>query len=256
MNPENPLTPARRRWLLDFFRTNQHAFATLGFAGGLTLFVLVLPGYVRTSLLHGFLAQRSLMGLLVLFGLLALSLLWSAGEHVDQVGFLFFNLRGRRPRWMDGLMLAFTQLGNGATSLTLALMLYLFHSRRAAIELVLGTLSLWLCVELIKSLVKRPRPFLGLIQTRVVGLPAIGRSFPSGHTSQAFFLAVFIGRYFALPALPSLALIGLALLVGLTRMYVGAHYPRDVLAGMLLGSLWGLLVMLVNVPIPLIPPVG
>ncbi len=32
-----------------------------------------------------------------------------------------------------------------------------------------------------------------------------------------------------------------ALLVGVTRMYVGAHYPRDVLAGAILGSAWGLL---------------
>ena len=32
-----------------------------------------------------------------------------------------------------------------------------------------------------------------------------------------------------------------ALLVGITRMYVGAHYPRDVLAGAILGSVWGVL---------------
>lgn len=37
-----------------------------------------------------------------------------------------------------------------------------------------------------------------------------------------------------------------ALLVGITRMYVGAHYPRDVLAGAILGSAWGLLGMMVS----------
>jgi membrane-associated phospholipid phosphatase len=36
------------------------------------------------------------------------------------------------------------------------------------------------------------------------------------------------------------------LLVGITRMYVGAHYPRDVLAGAILGSAWGLLGVLVD----------
>ena len=36
-------------------------------------------------------------------------------------------------------------------------------------------------------------------------------------------------------------LYAIALLVGVTRMYVGAHYPRDVLAGAILGSAWGLL---------------
>ena len=38
----------------------------------------------------------------------------------------------------------------------------------------------------------------------------------------------------------------IALLVGITRMYVGAHYPRDVLAGAILGSAWGLLGAIVN----------
>ena len=37
-----------------------------------------------------------------------------------------------------------------------------------------------------------------------------------------------------------------ALLVGITRMYVGAHYPRDVLAGAILGSAWGLLGVLID----------
>jgi membrane-associated phospholipid phosphatase len=41
-------------------------------------------------------------------------------------------------------------------------------------------------------------------------------------------------------------LYALALLVGITRMYVGAHYPRDVLAGAILGSAWGLLGALIN----------
>jgi membrane-associated phospholipid phosphatase len=41
-------------------------------------------------------------------------------------------------------------------------------------------------------------------------------------------------------------LYAIALLVGFTRMYVGAHYPRDVLAGAILGSTWGLLGVLVD----------
>ena len=41
-------------------------------------------------------------------------------------------------------------------------------------------------------------------------------------------------------------LYAVALLVGITRMYVGAHYPRDVLAGAILGSAWGLLGVIVD----------
>jgi membrane-associated phospholipid phosphatase len=38
----------------------------------------------------------------------------------------------------------------------------------------------------------------------------------------------------------------IAFLVGITRMYIGAHYPRDVLAGAILGSIWGLLGVILN----------
>ena len=43
----------------------------------------------------------------------------------------------------------------------------------------------------------------------------------------------------------ALLLYTIALLVGVTRMYVGAHYPRDVLAGAILGSAWGMLGMII-----------
>jgi membrane-associated phospholipid phosphatase len=110
-----------------------------------------------------------------------------------------------------------------------------------AYELVLGTLTLWLVVELIKALAHRRRPFLRLEKSRVVGRRPIGRSFPSGHTSQAFFLATVLAQHFGRGAFALLLLYALALGIGLTRMYVGAHYPRDVLAGAILGTAWGLL---------------
>jgi len=42
------------------------------------------------------------------------------------------------------------------------------------------------------------------------------------------------------------ALYAVAALVGFTRIYVGAHYPRDVIAGIVLGSVWGILATLVD----------
>ena len=97
-----------------------------------------------------------------------------------------------------------------------------------------------------KALVRRSRPFIRITQARVVGSRAIGRSFPSGHTSQAFFTATLMAQHFHVDALMVLLLYCLALVIGITRMYVGAHYPRDVLAGALLGSAWGLLGVLVD----------
>ena len=43
-----------------------------------------------------------------------------------------------------------------------------------------------------------------------------------------------------------LVLYAIALLVGVTRIYVGMHYPRDVLAGAILGTAWGLVGIIIN----------
>ena len=121
------------------------------------------------------------------------------------------------------------------------MILFVAGDHLLAYELVLGTLTLWLVVELVKALVHRGRPFIRLTQARIVGRRAIGRSFPSGHTSQAFFMATLLAGYFHAGVWAVCLLYTTALLVGITRMYVGAHYPRDVLAGAILGSAWGLL---------------
>ena len=190
---------------------------------------------------HRLQAQPILASMIMGFSLLTLSLLWSTGQRMDAWTFLFFNVRGRRPLWLDRLMWSFTQIGNGMVATALALVLYFAGDRLLAYELILGTLTLWLVVELVKLLVRRRRPFIRLSQARIVGRRAGGRSFPSGHTSQAFFMATLVAGYFHAGVWAVCLLYASALLVGITRMYVGAHYPRDVLAGAILGSAWGLL---------------
>lgn len=208
---------------------------------GLLLFLAWLPPYVRMFFWHRLQAQPILASMIVGFSLLTLSLLWSTGQRMDAWTFLFFNVRGRRPLWLDRLMWSFTQIGNGMVATALALILYFAGDRLLAYELILGTLTLWLVVELVKLLVRRRRPFIRLSQARIVGQRAGGRSFPSGHTSQAFFIATLVAGYLHAGVWAVCLLYASALLVGITRMYVGAHYPRDVLAGAILGSAWGLL---------------
>ena len=184
--------------------------------------------------------------MLLVFSLLTISLLWSAGQRLDAWAFLFFNLRGPRPLWLDRAMLGFTQIGNGIAGLAMALIFFAAGDRLLAYEIVLGILTLWLVVELTKALLHRRRPFIRLTQARVVGHRAGGRSFPSGHTSQVFFMATLLAQHFHARVWAALLLYGIALLLGITRMYVGAHYPRDVLAGAILGSAWGLLGAIVD----------
>lgn len=247
MQPPNDLrlpgeaNPGAWGRLILWARLNRPLVWLPGLTVGLGLFLAWLPAYVRLFFWRSLQDHSLLAGMTLGFGLLALSLLWSAGQRVDAWAFLFFNLRGCRPPWLDRLMAGFTQVGNSLTGLALALILFFAGVRLLAYGIILGTLTLWLVVELVKALARRRRPFLRLAQTRIVGHREGGRSFPSGHTSQAFFMATLLAGYYHAGVWAVGLLYATALLVGVTRMYVGAHYPRDVLAGAILGSAWGLL---------------
>jgi membrane-associated phospholipid phosphatase len=213
----------------------------VGLTAALVIFLAWLPAYVQSFFWHGLQTHRLLASMTLVFSLVALSLLWSTGLRMDTWAFLFFNLSGRRLPWLDGLMWGCTQIGNGLVIVAVALALFFARHRLLAYELGLGAVTLWLVVELVKAVVHRGRPFILLSQARIVGHPAVGRSFPSGHTSQAFFMAALLAGYSHAGLWEVLLMYAVALLVGITRVYMGAHYPRDVLAGAILGSAWGLL---------------
>jgi membrane-associated phospholipid phosphatase len=214
-------------------------------AAGLALFLIWLPAGTRASLWTALSSQRVLVVLLSVFALLTLSLIWSAGQFLDARVFTLLNMR-IYPLWLDRCMWLLTQLGSMPAALVAALVIFRLKYRGMAVEIVLGTLTLWLLVEAIKMLSDRDRPFRTLEQARVVGWREIGDSFPSGHTSQIFFLMTLVMQRFQPGIVWAIALYMVAVLVGFTRIYVGAHYPRDVVAGVVLGSVWGLLATLVG----------
>jgi membrane-associated phospholipid phosphatase len=119
------------------------------------------------------------------------------------------------------------------------------RQRHFAIGFILGSLTLLLLVTIIKFLTDRARPFRLMTETRVIGIREPGLSFPSGHTTQTFFMMTLIVAYYEPFWLVSAALFAVAFLVGFTRVYLGVHYPRDAMAGAVLGVLWGMLAILV-----------
>ena len=146
-----------------------------------------------------------------------------------------------RCAFLDPLMTVYTQLGNaGLMWIVLGvLMLFFPKTRKAGLAGVVALICSLLCTNVIlKHLVSRPRPWLvveGLIPLVAEGDP---NSFPSGHTSAAFAAAMAWRKTLPEKWMGRTAL-GLAVLMGLSRLYVGVHFPSDVLCGMLVGLFCG-----------------
>jgi membrane-associated phospholipid phosphatase len=150
----------------------------------------------------------------------------------------------RRTPFLDDVMLEITTLGGGVVLIMMVLIASVFlwqtNHRWSVYLLMLGTLGAKLFNTLLKTSFNRPRPSVVEGITEVHSL-----SFPSGHamSSMAVYgcVAYLVGRLEPKPALKHSvwAIAGVViLLIGISRMYLGVHYPSDVIAGYLGGLAW------------------
>lgn len=140
--------------------------------------------------------------------------------------------------WLDPVVAAFTSLGNaGMLWIVLSLVMVCWKPTRKAGILALLAMGLGLLVTnvTIKPLVERARPWLDLPITPLV-VENDPHSFPSGHTCAAFAAGMIWQRTVPWSWGRDLAVV-LAVCMGLSRLYVGVHYPTDVLAGAVIGYL-------------------
>ena len=92
--------------------------------------------------------------------------------------------------------------------------------------------------SVVKNQTLRLRPFENSEIVSLQKSPAGGKSFYSNHASNMFTFAVYTGQFIPVLKAPTLVI---ATMIGYSRIYNGVHYPSDVFAGGLFGSLWGYL---------------
>ena len=198
-----------------------------------------------------------LMATLVVIGVLALVFLrigdeMSEGEtdRFDRAVLLAFRNSPSDPIGSPSVEAAVVQisaLGSGVVTTLVVAIATLFFALagrwRYAILMVACTVGSAVSMTLLKSLYERPRPTV-VTELDVPG----GLSFPSGHSMVSAALYVTLGVLIA-RALPTRRLRVFAvasgafvtILIGLSRIYLGMHYPTDVLAGWTGGGAWALL---------------
>lgn len=153
-------------------------------------------------------------------------------------GFLLFLQESVRHPMLDSLMIFITTLGDGGMIWIGATILLLIPKKTRNIGMMSAAAllgSLIINNNLIKNIVQRPRPFVTFTDLQIIIPTPSEYSFPSGHTSSSFAAAAVFYRYLPKKAgVPSVILAGL---IGFSRLYVGVHYPTDVIAGVIMGIL-------------------
>lgn len=147
----------------------------------------------------------------------------------------------------ESLSLFFRQITHfGEWFFIAAIALYLIYKRSPSLKyFAMGFLIQLFLSQFFKRIFDAPRPLKYLGENNLTLIDYIPKlyhhSFPSGHTTTAFFIAFWLILFFRLNKTISSFLIILAILVGISRIYLLAHFKEDVLFGSFLGVLSALL---------------
>lgn len=144
---------------------------------------------------------------------------------------LFLWMNGLHSPFTDLVWLALTTLGDGLL-LGIILGAFLLVNPRVAVMGLLVMILSSVVVHVVKAAYPSLRPAELLQSVHVVGPLLRSGSFPSGHAAASMSAGLVIAHFCSSRAIGSIV-IAIALLIALSRIFVGAHFPADVLGGMI-----------------------
>lgn len=142
-----------------------------------------------------------------------------------------------RKDFLDSIVMFITSLGNAGWFWLALLVIFLIFPqyRKTGITGLLALLIGFLVTNLwLKNMVARTRPYELVEGLNLIGAQANDFSFPSGHSTCSMAAAVVL--FARLPIKQGIWALALGMLICASRLYIGIHYPTDVLAGMLIGT--------------------
>jgi len=163
-----------------------------------------------------------------------------AAYNLDVYIFYMIN-SGIHDTFFNILMPIITNLGLYSFWIFICILLAIFggkKGRNVALICVVALVIGYFAAEILKIIFARPRPFEVLAGVNLFGIET-EYSFPSTHATEVFIGCTIIGKKYGY----IVPLMCLAVLVSISRVYLGVHYPSDILGGALLGLVISLLIL-------------
>ena len=167
--------------------------------------------------------------------------------------FYFIN-NGLNNPFFDFLMPAITNFGSFIAMGIICILMYIFGGENTRKIALIGLAALLLAnvaVYLLKSIVAEPRPFLVLPNVIQLVSESENYGFPSGHAASSFAVMMVIGLKYRLNIRGKTyrllyPLLAFASLIAFSRVYIGVHYPLDVIFGAIVGILSAVLMIYIG----------
>jgi len=185
--------------------------------------------------------NKKIITTLVIYGIFLLSIVLFLEKAINFDEYIFFAINSIESSQLLFFFNLITYLGSSMFWILLIILFWLKKKKDLSLRLLIVFIIDTIALTILKVIFFRPRPSQTVINFFDFDS---GFSFPSGHSERAFSGAVILSNYYKKY---SLLFYILAVLVAFSRIYIGVHYPLDVVIGSVNGIIFSMLVL--SIPI-------